>query len=175
MNKVKVLDKIDAVLTGVFKWICLVLFTAIMLIITASVLNRYVPIGSMNWMEEIVELCFAWMVFFGAAAVWITRGHFSAGDWIGKNLKNLRVRAAYRLLVELIAGAFIAVFFRYSVDLVDRALEITNILQFSKKITYISMPIASGVMVLYSVKFIVQGVIAVIKQPKAEEKPAREA
>jgi len=162
-----VFDKIDGVLTTVFKWICVTLFAALTLIITANIFLRYVPIGSMNWMEEIVELSFAWMVFFGAAAVWIAKGHFSAGDWIGKRLKNPRLRAAYRLLVDVVAAGFIAVFFWYSMELVNRALEVTNVIQFPKKITYISMPISSGIMALYSLKFIVLGVIDVVRPKEA--------
>jgi len=158
---------IDGVVTQIFKWICVAAFSAIALLVTANVFLRFVPITSLNWYSEIVELCFAWMVFYGAAAVWMVKGHFSAGDWIGKRLKSPRLHAAYRLLVDIVAFAFVAIFFRYSVQLVNRALEVTESLQFPKKVIYLSMPISSGIMVLYSLKFIVLGIIDVAKKKTA--------
>ena len=158
-----VLDRIDRIFLFIFKWISVTLFVVLTLIITANVFVRYVPIMSLHWLDEIVELSFAWMVFFGSAAVWILKGHFSAGDWIGTLLKNPRARAAYRLVVDLIAFAFIAIFFRYSLQLVNRAMEVTAVFEFPKKIIYACMPISSAVMGLYSLKFIVQGVVDIAK------------
>lgn len=162
--KVKaVLEKIDRIFLAIFKWISVTLFVVLTLIITANVFVRYVPIISLHWLDEIVELSFAWMVFFGSAAVWILKGHFSAGDWIGKLLKNPRARAAYRLLVDLISFAFIAVFFWYSKQLYNRSIEVTAVFEFPKKIIYACMPISSAVMMLYSLKFIVQGIVDIVK------------
>ena len=157
------LAKIDAFLIAIFKWLSVTLFVILTLIITANVFVRYVPVMSLHWLDEIVELSFAWMVFFGSAAVWILKGHFSAGDWIGKLLKNPRARAAYRLVVDLIAFAFIAVFFWYSLQLVNRAMEVTAVFGFPKKIIYACMPISSAVMGLYSLRFIVQGVVDIVR------------
>lgn len=163
MKAKAILDRIDRILLFVFKWISVTLFVVLTLIITANVFVRYVPIISLHWLDEIVELSFAWMVFFGSAAVWILKGHFSAGDWIGKLLKNPRARAAYRLVVDLIAFAFIAIFFWYSLQLFNRAIEVTAVFEFPKKIIYACMPISSAVMGLYSLKFIVQGIVDIAK------------
>ena len=161
---------VDQVIIQIFKWICIVTFAAIMVLVTANVLLRYIPITSINWYSEIVELCFAWMIFYGAAAVWIARGHFSAGDWIGKRLKKPRVRATYHLLVEIISFVFIAIFFWYSRELFNRSIEVTESLQFPKKVIYSCMPISSAVMVLYSIKFLILGIIDIVKPEKVEEK-----
>jgi TRAP-type C4-dicarboxylate transport system permease small subunit len=184
------LKKIDDAVLIVIKVVTITLFVALTLILTANVFFRLmadlakrlediksplvniVPVVSMHWMDEIVEMIFAALVFYGAAGVWILKGHFSAGDWIGKRLKNPRLRAAYRLLVDIIAFAFIAIFFWYSLNLVRRALEVTSVFQISRKIIYACMPISSGIMVLYSLKFIILGVMDMIKPKKVEEKPA---
>jgi TRAP-type mannitol/chloroaromatic compound transport system permease small subunit len=105
------LDRIDQFLLTIFKWLCVTLFVILTIIITGNVFVRYVPVMSLHWLDEIVELSFAWMVFFGSAAVWILKGHFSAGDWISRLLHNPRAKAAYRLIVDLITFVFIAVFF----------------------------------------------------------------
>lgn len=153
---------IDKVLIGIFKRICIAALVTIAVLVTANIFLRYVPIGSLNWYSEIIELCFAWMVFYGAAAVWIVKGHFSAGDWIGKRLKSEKLCALYRLFVEIITFVFIVIFFWYSRQLFNRALEVTESLQFPKKVIYSCMPISSLVMMLYSVKFIVLEIIDII-------------
>ncbi|HWR13026.1 MAG TPA: TRAP transporter small permease subunit [Rectinemataceae bacterium] len=163
MKAKAVFDAIDAIFLFIFKWISVTLFVVLTIIITANVFVRYVPIMSLHWLDEIVELSFAWMVFFGSAAIWILKGHFSAGDWIGKLLKNPRARAAYRLVVDLISFVFIAVFFWYSLQLYSRSIEVTAVFEFPRKIIYACMPISSAVMGLYSLKFIVQGIVDIVK------------
>ena len=56
-------------------------------------------------------MSFAALVFLGAAAVWMVKGHFSVGDWFGRLARGERLRSAYRLLLELIALLFAAVLF----------------------------------------------------------------
>lgn len=163
MKAKALLEKIDRVFLAVFKWLCVSLFALLTIIITANVFVRYVPVMSLHWLDEIVELAFAWMVFFGSAAVWILKGHFSAGDWISRLLRDPRAKAVYRLIVDLIAFAFIAVFFWYSRQLFDRAIEVTAVFEFPKKVIYACMPISSGIMALYSLRFIVEGFVQVIK------------
>ncbi len=166
MKAKAILERIDRIFLFIFKWISVTLFVVLTLIITANVFVRYVPIISLHWLDEIVELSFAWMVFFGSAAVWILKGHFSAGDWIGKLIKNPRARAAYRLVVDLIAFAFIAIFFWYSLQLFNRAIEVTAVFEFPKKIIYACMPISSAVMGLYSLRFITEEFVEIFAPKK---------
>jgi TRAP-type C4-dicarboxylate transport system permease small subunit len=190
MKAMDTLKKIDDVFLLILKIVTIALFVALTFILTINVffrlmadlakrladirspLVRIVPVVSMHWMDEIVEMLFAALVFYGAAAGWILKGHFSAGDWIGKRMKSPRARAVYRLIVDLIAFAFVAIFFWYSLNLVMRALEVTSVFEIPKKVLYVCMPVSSGIMVLYSLKFIVLGAIGVIKPKEAEVKPA---
>jgi len=169
MKEKDVFASIDKVLLGIIKWICVACFVFIMLLVTVYVFLRFVPITSINWYNEIIELCFGWMIFYGAAAVWITKGHFSAGDWIERRIKSPRMKASYRLMVEIISFVFIAVFFWYSLQLCNQSIEVTESIQFPKKVIYSSMPISSGIMVLYSIKFIVLNIIKIAKSEKIEE------
>lgn len=172
MKLSRLLAAIDAGLVACFKWLCVILFAVLTLIIAANVFVRYVPIMSLHWLDEIVELSFAWMVFFGSAAVWILKGHFSAGDWISKRIKRPRGKAFYRLAVDCISFVFMAIFFRYSAQLVARSSEVTAVFEFPKKIIYACMPISAGVMLLYSLRFIVEGIVRVVRPARGEEKPA---
>jgi TRAP-type transport system small permease protein len=171
------LARIDKVVTAILKWITIVLFLALTLIVTANVLLRIFPITSLHWTDEIIELCFAGLVFYGAAGVWMAKGNFSVGDWIGKLVKRERTKQAYRLLLELIVLGFAAVLFWYSLKLTLRAREATSVFQISKKVLYACMQISSAIMVAYSLVFVVKGVIGTFNPAylaELEREPERE-
>lgn len=146
------LNHIDRTLVAVLKWICIALFVAITIILTLNIFVRFVPLMSMHWFDEILELLYGALIFYGAAAVWVTHSHFSVGDWISKHLKSVRARFAYRLLVECFSLAFIAVFFWYAWELFLKTDEQTTAFAMSKKWLYACMPITGGLMLLYSLK-----------------------
>ncbi|MDO6386232.1 TRAP transporter small permease [Uliginosibacterium sp. 31-12] len=148
-------DKFDVVITLILEWVCIILFAGLTLLLTANIVMRFVPLFSLHWFDEIVELIFAALVFYGAAALWVTRGHFSVGDWISARIANVRLRYAYRLLIELGSLFFMAVFLKYSWELTARADDVTNALQLPKAVLYACMPIAAAIMLLYSLKNVV--------------------
>jgi TRAP-type C4-dicarboxylate transport system permease small subunit len=159
---IAILKRIDTILTGILKWITVALFVALTLIVTANVLLRIFPFTSLHWTDEIVEMCFAGLVFYGAAGVWMAQGHFSVGNWIGKLVKNERAKNGYRLLVELITLGFAIILFRYSLDLTLRAREASSVFQIPKRIFYSCMPISSLIMVAYSLVFAVRCAIGTV-------------
>jgi TRAP-type C4-dicarboxylate transport system permease small subunit len=162
---VRILNDIDSALIALLKWLTIGLTVAITLIISAGVFLRYVPLTTLTWKDEIIELCFAGMVFFGAAAVWMAKGHFSVGDFLTRRIKGERTKAAYQLLLELITLLFAALFFKYSLDLVNRAYEVTSVFAIPKKYIYLCMPISSAIMIAYSIVFVARNVIG-IASPK---------
>lgn len=146
------MDCLDRSLRVVLEWICIVLFTAITVILSFNIFVRFVPIMSMHWFDEILELLYGAMIFYGAALVWINRAHFSVGDWLSKHLKSKYARFAYRLIVELMSLIFIAIFFKYALDLMSHTQERTTAFAMSKKWLYACMPITGGIMLVYSIK-----------------------
>jgi TRAP-type C4-dicarboxylate transport system permease small subunit len=146
------MSRFDKGLTLVLEWICITLFAAITAIMTLNIVVRFVPIMSMHWFDEILELLYGALIFYGAAAVWVAHGHFSVGDWISKLLTNVWSRFAYRLLVEAMSLIFIAIFFKYSLELTINTEEQTTAFALSRRWLYACMPITGGIMVLYSIK-----------------------
>ena len=163
---IEVLRGIDAVLNAILKWLTIACFAALTLIVTANVLLRIFPITSLHWTDEITELLFATLVFYGAAAVWMSKGHFSVGDWLGKFAKGERAKSAYRLLLEIVGLGFALILFKYSLSLALRSGEATAVFQIPKKVLYSCMPVSSLIMIAYSVAFIVRGAIGTAS-PKA--------
>jgi TRAP-type C4-dicarboxylate transport system permease small subunit len=166
MRAANISKTIDDVLLAVLKTITIVLFMFLTFILTANVFVRFVPIASLHWLDEIVEMSFAGLVFYGAAAVWILKGHFSAGNWIEKRLKSARTRGLMHLLIDLLSLAFIAVFLFYSGDLVLQSMELSSVFLIPKKIFYLCMPISALIMTAYSVKYVVLDVIEIVKPEK---------
>ncbi len=159
---VKILAKADRILTVVLKCVTIVVFLALTAIVTVNILLRFFPITSLHWMDEIVEMSFAALVFYGAAGVWMVKGHFSVGDWFGALTKNERIRSAYRLLLELVTLLFAGVLFYYSLNLTARSIEVTAVLQIPKKILYSCMPASSLIMVSYSIVYVIRAVLGIV-------------
>ncbi len=174
-------DKLDRTVRGLLRALCTLLFIALALILLTNVYLRqlndfanwlearglagwastargFAPLTSMHWFDEIVELLFAYLVFYGAAALWGTKGHFSIGDWISKRLPGKRLVAVYQLCVTAISLAFIAVFCFYSYRLTMSATELSTVFQIPKGVMYSCMPISSFIMTCYSVAELLRGV-----------------
>ena len=167
------LNRIDKALTLVLEWVCIALFVAITVILTLNIVVRFVPFISMHWFDEILELLYGALIFYGATAVWVARGHFSVGDWISKRLKHPRARHGYRLFVELLSLVFMAIFFKYALELTLHTEEQTTALAMSKKWLYACMPITGAIMLLYSFKNVCLGV-ALLVSPALAEQTAKE-
>ena len=146
------LNRFDRKLVWILEWICITLFAAITFILTLNIVVRFIPFMSMHWFDEILELLYGALIFYGAAAVWVVHGHFSIGDWISKHLPGVSARFVYRLLVELASLVFIAIFFWYALELLMKTEEQTTAFAMSKKWLYACMPITGGIMILYSLK-----------------------
>ena len=120
-----------------------------------SAVKSLLPLTSMHWFDEIVELTCSSMVFYGAAALWARRGHFSVGDWISGRLPWKRMAAFYQIVVTLVSVLFMAIFFWYSLRLTLNASELSTVFQIPKKVMYACMPISSFVMMCYSISQLV--------------------
>ena len=95
LNVLRGVDRFVLALLKAFTILCFILLT---ILISANVFVRFFPVVSLHWFDEIIELLYAYLVFYGAAALWITREHFSVGDWIsGRLIRNPKAIRVYRL------------------------------------------------------------------------------
>ncbi|WP_158240741.1 TRAP transporter small permease [Telmatospirillum siberiense] len=164
----QILARVDRVLLSLLEVVCITLFAAITVILTLNIVVRFIPFMSMHWFDEILEMLYGALIFYGAAAVWVGRGHFSVGDWLSRWLP-LRVRFAYRFLVELASLVFIAIFFKYSLDLTAQTTEATTAFAMSKAWLYACMPISGGIMLIYSIKNMYLEMVAILHPEAAKD------
>jgi len=117
----------------------------------ANLIQSIVTVNSFHWFDEVVELSFAALVFYGAAALWCAKLHFSIGDWISPRIKNVRLQHFYKLLILLISATFMAILFWYSLKLTLKTNQVTTVFQIKQWILYSCIPISSLIMLIYSI------------------------
>lgn len=151
---------LDRMLLIALKALTITCFVIVTILVTANVLVRFFPVASLHWFDEIIELFYAYLVFYGAAALWVSRGHISVGNWIGSRMiKNETGRHLYRMVLESIVLVFTLIFFYYSLRLTVLALDVTNVFAIPKRILYSCMPVAGAIMILYSIRNIAVEII----------------
>ena len=166
------LKYVDKVILKTLKVVTITSFVLLTVLISANVFVRFFPIVSLHWFDEIIELLYAYLVFYGAAALWISHEHFGVGDWIEKRIKNIRIKYAYRIMIELLVLCFVVIFFYYSLRLTILARDVTNVFAISKRILYSCLPVSGAVMMIYSIRNITVEMVGLIKSGQEEENPA---
>ncbi len=147
-------DRIVGLALRILSVACLVI---LLILLAGNVLNRFVvPLSglrkfSFGWFDEIVEWSFAWMVFFGAAALWREKEHFIV-DWLSSKLKGRTGGYLLSVILDLISLSFFLVFTVYSFRLTARADDWTPIFKIPKKLLYLCLPGSGILMSLYSVR-----------------------
>jgi TRAP-type C4-dicarboxylate transport system permease small subunit len=146
-----VLGWVDQGLERMMRWGSIACFVALLVIITANVVVRFVPVMSLGWMDEIVELAFAWMVFLGAAALWREGAHFRV--YLVLNLlRGTRAAWGLTIILNLLGLLFLLVFTYYGATLTMDATDRSPILEYPRVIWYIIMPLAGLIMIGYSLR-----------------------
>ena len=131
----------------------------------ADMLRAMMPITSFHWLDEIVELCFSALIFYGAAALWAEKGHFSVGDWISGHLPGEGYRSTYRMLIAVINLVFLLIFLGFSLRLTIQSTELSTVFQIPKQVMYSSLPISSMIMTAYSLAELVDCIGSFRKKP----------
>jgi len=117
----------------------------------ADLIKSVITVNSFHWFDEIIELSFAALVFYGAAGLWCAKLHFSVGDWISPRIPNKRLQHFYKLVILIISASFMAILFWFSLKLTLRTHQVTTVFQIKQWILYSCIPISSMIMLIYSV------------------------
>lgn len=168
-----IFKKIDSIILMILKTITIICIVLIACLVLANIIMRRNPFESLrvslHWFDEIVELLYAYLVFYGAAALWMNKEHFKVGNWINKWIKNEKMIQIYKIILELMILTFAVIFFYFSYQLTIRSIEVTNAFQIPKKILYSCMPISGLIMVIYSIIHVVLEIINFFN-PKIKKK-----
>jgi TRAP-type transport system small permease protein len=161
------LKSLDKVILKTLKMVTITSFVLLTVLISANVFVRFAPIVSLHWFDEIIELLYAYLVFYGAAALWISGEHFGVGDWIEKRIRDIRMRHVYRLIIELLVLCFVVIFFYYSLRLTILARDVTNVFAIPKRVLYSCLPVSGLIMIIYSIRNVTIEIVGIMK-PRLE-------
>jgi TRAP-type transport system small permease protein len=144
-------DKIDGWLTAMMKWTSAFCLAILVLLVGAGVFVRFVPVSSMGWADEIIELVFAWLVFFGAAWLWRNRTHFKV-DLLESLIAGTRYALLLKVAVHFICLLFLAVVACEGYWLTLAAVDTTPILELPKSLWYAVIPVSASIMIAYTLR-----------------------
>ena len=157
----------DRALVVTLRSICVCCFSLLLLLLAGNVFVRYFPVTAFYWFDELVEWVFAWMVFFGAAALWARDEHFRL-EWINEKLKGRRSGHLVAAVLEVISLFFIFIFFYQALRLTALARDWTPVFNVPRRYLYMCMPLSGLVMVIYSIRNVFREVMAVRKDKEGE-------
>jgi TRAP-type C4-dicarboxylate transport system permease small subunit len=156
---------IDRMLLQGLRVLTIACFVFVTILVSANVFVRFVPVASLHWFDEIIEMFYAYLVFYGAAALWISREHFSVGNWIGNRMiHHAGAQHLYRLTLEVIVLIFALIFFYYSLRLTALAQDVTNVFAIPKRVLYSCMPVAGAIMIVYSIRNVIGEALPLLKR-----------
>ena len=145
------LEKVDRGLAESMRRVCIAAFVVLIVLVTTLILTRFVPLFSLGWADEIVEMAFAWMTFLGAAVLWRSRSHFRV-DLIPSMLAGTRAGQALEIGLSLMSLLFFLVFTYEGAVLTLRTVMPSPILAWPKALWYMIMPFAGFIMIGYSLR-----------------------
>lgn len=144
-----VLNRVDWIVGKALRGISVTALSLLFFLLLGNVFFRFVPIFSFGWFDEIVEMVFAYFVFFGSAALWREHEHFRV-CLVPDSVKG-KWKRFLDLCIEGCGVLFFLVLFVYSVELTLRATDQTPIFKMSKRILYLCVPVSSFIMLIYAV------------------------
>jgi TRAP-type C4-dicarboxylate transport system permease small subunit len=145
------LATIDAALARVLRWATMACLVALFFLLGGVVAVRFVPVTSLAWSDEIIELAFAWLVFLGTALLWRDRSHFRV-DLIPNWLAGSRAGRVLEGLLGLLALGFLILFTYESWILTRAASDRSPSLELPRILWYIVMPISGLIMLAYTAR-----------------------
>ena len=146
--------QMDGILGTTLRWASSLAIVALWILVTAAVIFRVVPIVSMGWSDEIVELAFAWMIFLCAADLCRQKKHFVV-DLIPNLLAGTRAGRVLGIVLNLLSLAFLLVFTYQGIWLSILATDRSPYFELPKILWYGSIAVSGLIMTGYTMRDVI--------------------
>ena len=146
--------QLDGILAVALRWGSVLAMVVLWILITAAVIFRIVPIVSMGWSDEIVELMFAWMIFLCSADLCRQRKHFVV-DLIPNLLAGTGAGRVLGAVLNLLALAFLLVFTYQGIWLSIMATDRSPYFEWPKFLWYGSIAVSGVIMTGYTIRDVI--------------------
>jgi TRAP-type C4-dicarboxylate transport system permease small subunit len=143
---------VDKVLT----WVCVVLFSALVLVVMWQVVSRQILDSPSAWSEELAKYLFIWLGLFGAALVFGERGHVAVDLLVQRSPRTVQLVLMVLVQIAILAFAVLGLVWggvRVSALAWDQNL---TGLPFNVGWLYTALPISGALTVLYTAYHLVR-------------------
>ena len=162
---IKALKAIDKVVGKSLKGVAIICLFVLLILMAGNVFLRFVNIMSFHWFDEIVEWSFAWLVFFGSAALWRENEHFKI-EWLYSRMEGKNIGFILKFFIGFLCLFFFVVMAYQGILHTAKAVQWTNVLKIPRRILYICIPISGSIMALYTVRNIIMDIILFVNKFK---------
>ncbi len=142
------LQQLDQRVAWLLKWIVLLCFFGLFLLLGFGIVQRSVPTLSISGYEELIDLLFVWLGFAGTAALWREGALYRVGAF--DNIWSPRFKRGISLVIHALMLSLLWVLVVYGSDFAFNAGETTPFLQVNKLYWYLAIPLNSMLMTVYS-------------------------
>src|SRR6266516_3816849 len=154
MNFLDALDRFAALLVAAVKWVCIVLASALFIIVVAAIVARYGFGQAVSWTEEVPRYLLIWVSFLAAAVGVLQRDH--VGFDVLFNALPKPVRRALGVTLSAMIFGFGWIVFRYGITFVqDFGSDLMETIPYTNYWYYPAMPISGFLMMVFAFKLIV--------------------
>lgn len=156
------MQKLDRFIYKFFLYFAMACFVALFGVLLFNVLIRQarIPVTTL-WYTEVVEMLFAYMVMFTSVALAHDKQHFKVDlllQFFGKH-KHFHI---IEVITNIIAFAFFVLLFVYGVRLTASANQTMVALRIAKRWAYLSIPIGSFFMAIFSLRDMVESFLVFV-------------
>ena len=158
MGLLSVLDRFATMLVAVVRWVCIVLATALFVIVVVAVVARYGFGRAVSWTEEVPRYLLVWISFLAAAVGVLQRDH--VGFDVLFNALPRSIRRALGVLLSALIFMFGWIVFRYGITFVqDFGDDLMETIPFTNNWYYPAMPVSGFLMMVFAFKLMVDEIV----------------
>lgn len=158
MRLLDLLDRFANFLVAIVRWLCIVLASALFIIVVVAVIARYGFGQAVSWTEEVPRYLLIWISFLAAAVGVLKRDHVGFDV-----LFNALPKDARRILGVLLSALILMfgwIVFRYGITFVqDFGPDLMETIPYTNYWYYPAMPICGFLIMVFALKLMVDEIV----------------
>ena len=152
------LDRFATLLVTAVRWFCIILATALFIIVVAAIVARYGFGQAVSWTEEVPRYLLIWISFLGAAVGVLHRDH--VGFDVLFNALPTMARRVLGVTLSLLILGFGWIVFRYGITFVqDFGSDLMETIPFTNYWYYPAMPVCGFLIMVFAFKLVVDEIV----------------
>lgn len=158
MRFLELLDRFTTLLVTIVRWFCIVVASALFIIVVVAVIARYGFGQAVSWTEEVPRYLLIWISFLTAAVGVLNRDHVGFDVLFNALPKPLRRVLGVTLSALILMFGWIV--FRYGITFVqDFGSDLMETIPYTNYWYYPAMPISGFLIMVFALKLIVDEIV----------------